>query len=113
MLGNSVPPCGSWREVSKRVAGPRLTDRSSSTCASIRSVRMAGMAAAFMVTTRHPLAHARWSAGGTVAPELDRENGVAPSIALGQGERGHMAEGPCDGGPIGQPHTLDNEGMAT
>ena len=42
----------------------------------------------------------------TVASELDREMSVAPSIALGQGERGHVAEGPCDGGPVGLPHTL-------
>lgn len=39
-------------------------------------------------------------------PKLDREMSVAPSIALGQGERGHVTDGPCSGGPAGLPHTL-------
>jgi hypothetical protein len=38
--------------------------------------------------------HQQYLRSDTVAPELDQEMSVAPSIALRQGERGHVAEGP-------------------
>lgn len=34
-----------------------------------------------------------------MASGVDQKEKVAPSIDLGQVERGHVAEGPCEGGP--------------
>lgn len=92
MLGNVVPSRGTWWKVSARLAGPAQVIRRVRPTGVNGAPRMVGMTAA-VVTTRHAPAHAGCSLRSTVAPDVDQNVSVAPSIALGQGERGH---GPTD-----------------
>lgn len=56
------------------------------------------------VTTRVPHGPPAFRWSGTVA--LDRKLSMAPSTSLGKLGGATRAEGPCCGGPVGQPHTF-------
>lgn len=59
--------------------------------------------------TRAPRLHPVGGATGTVTHELDQQMEVAPSTALSKGGRGHWLPGPCSGGPVGRPRTLNRK----
>jgi hypothetical protein len=92
MLGNPVPSRGTWRKVSARLAGPEEVIRRVWPIGLNAGPRMVGMTTP-VVTTRHAPVHSLWRRSGTVTTDVDQNVSVAPSIALGQGERGH---GPMD-----------------
>lgn len=73
------------------------------------TVNEAAAGIAVDAATRAPHRHAVYCPSGTVAHELDQQMKVAPSIALGQGERGHWPPGPCERGPFGRPRTLNRK----
>lgn len=92
MLGNVVPSHGMRRKVSARLAGPAQVIRRVRPIGVNAAPRMVRMTAV-VVTTRHAPVHAGCSLRSTVTTDVDQNVSVAPSIALGQGERGH---GPTD-----------------
>jgi hypothetical protein len=92
MLDNCFLSRGTWRRVSARLAGPGTFVRRVWPIGLNSAPRMVRMTAP-VVTTRHAPVHSLWRRNGTVTTDVDQNVSVAPSIALGQGERGH---GPKD-----------------
>lgn len=105
-VGNSAPSCGSWQEVSARLAGPGQPVRRGRPAGLAVAPRMFCMPAP-LVTTRHAPAHAACRGGGRVTPNVDQQtqSGSGPVDRLGEAGRGHRAEDPARG-PEPMPSTL-------